>query len=294
LASVRHFKSFHSPVTSVWSPIGISTDRLQIRSSKGGAEGVGIERGQAQVTVLSASESSAKSLNQVIDFYTQGVMVLSRRDFTDRDLGKASCRSLILVISTEPAIPPEGASAPVPNIVNSDYFCAIDGHIIVVLLRNYEATPTNGCLLPSLGTTDFQDLRAILMPLWDARLATSCQYRLIYRCARIPTNIRPEIEMTAPIQPLCDKDQAAMITRTLSIVSESDTQKLDAYACKLAGCNRCYSESTGYFDFFAGKADISDRQTLCESDACPMFLEVVGLDGGQVWRCPCCDQRTRF
>jgi hypothetical protein len=40
-----------------WVRNGVSTDRLQVRSSKGGAEGIGIKQGQAEITVMEAPES---------------------------------------------------------------------------------------------------------------------------------------------------------------------------------------------------------------------------------------------
>src|ERR1700683_1565164 len=94
-------------------------------------------------------------------------------------------------------------------------------------------------------------------------------------------------------QPLCDKHRSAMTDRRTAAASENGTQTFEVYACKTMGCKRCYHESMGYFDLLSGGTETSDRQTLCESDACPMFLELVTLNE-DVWACPLCKQRKRF
>lgn len=79
-----------------------------------------------------------------------------------------------------------------------------------------------------------------------------------------------------------------MSLRNLPIESGSDVQIVDAYMCDKSGCNRCYNEAAGYFDFIAGRPQVAIRQTLCESDAHPMFLESVNFHGRGIWRCPEC------
>lgn len=49
-----------------WVRNGVSADRLQVRSSRGGAEGIGIKQGQAEITVMEAPESTQKTLAQVV------------------------------------------------------------------------------------------------------------------------------------------------------------------------------------------------------------------------------------
>lgn len=143
LASADTWKEFTSPIhfsvsyPADWFRFGVSKDRLQLRSSKGGAEAVVIKRGQAEITVVEAEESSTKTLAQVIDYYTQGSSISSRSRISDKS-GKPACSDLEEVISKEPPAPPEDTLISVPNIVNTDFFCEVDGYKIVTLLRNWE------------------------------------------------------------------------------------------------------------------------------------------------------------
>src|SRR5579864_3173566 len=98
----------------------------------------------------------------------------------------------------------------------------------------------------------------------------------------------------APILPLCDKDFSMMSRKEIKIVTESEIRLLDVFACGAHTCGRCYSENMGYFDFIDDKTEISDRQILCANDACPMFLELVGIEDDQVWRCPWCGGIAKF
>ena len=120
-----------------WFRISASTDRLQLLSSKGGAEGIVIKRGQAEITVTEAQDSSTKTLTQVIDYYTQGVLVLSRKHIPG-ETGKQGCSDLEEVTSKEQAIPSADSPIRVPYIINTDLFCEINGRKIVTLLRNWE------------------------------------------------------------------------------------------------------------------------------------------------------------
>jgi hypothetical protein len=120
-----------------WVRNGVSKDRLQLRSSRGGAEGVGIKQGQAEITVMEAPESSKQTLAQVIAYYTEDTTVLSHKDFPG-EAGPRGCSILKEVTSKEPAIPPEDSPIKVPNIINTDFFCEVDGRKIVALLRNWE------------------------------------------------------------------------------------------------------------------------------------------------------------
>jgi hypothetical protein len=100
--------------------------------------------------------------------------------------------------------------------------------------------------------------------------------------------------MDEAIAPLCDNDHRSIEPQNLTIDSAGDPLVLRAYVCKAVSCNRCYSESTGYFDFVTGKLYVSDRQTLCERDACPLFVNCVAPNGEEVWQCPCCNEFRRF
>ncbi|HLZ50164.1 MAG TPA: hypothetical protein VKP61_05420 [Candidatus Acidoferrum sp.] len=136
----QHFSSSrHFSVTfpTDWFRFGVSTDRLQIRSSKGGAEAVLIKRDQAEITVVEAEGSSTKTLTQVIDYYTKGTSILSRTTVSNES-SKQGCGKIEEVISKESVIPPGDALVSVPYIINTELFCEIDGHKIVTVLRNWE------------------------------------------------------------------------------------------------------------------------------------------------------------
>jgi hypothetical protein len=142
-ASGNGWKTFHSSnyfsvsYPMAWFQIGISTDRLQLLSSKGGAEGIIIKHGQAQITVMEAAESLGKTLPQVIDVYTRETSVLSQKE-VPVDPGRQSCNDLVEVTSKEPALPPESVAGSVPFVVSTDFFCRSGQRTIVTLLRNWE------------------------------------------------------------------------------------------------------------------------------------------------------------
>ncbi len=122
---------------AAWVRNGVSTDRLQLRSSEGGAEGIGIKQGQAEITVMDAQESSKQTLAQVIATYTQDTTVLSRKDVPG-EAASHGCSELKEVTSKEPAVPPGDSPISVPTIINTDFFCGVQGRKIVTLLRNWE------------------------------------------------------------------------------------------------------------------------------------------------------------
>ena len=119
-----------------WFKAGISKDRIQLRSSKGGAEGIGIKQGQAEITVMEAPDSSKQTLAQVIAYYTQDTTALSHKDFPG-EAAPHGCSDLKEVTSKEPAVPPSDSPISVPMILNTDFFCEADGRKIVTLLRNW-------------------------------------------------------------------------------------------------------------------------------------------------------------
>jgi hypothetical protein len=132
--SSNHFSTVYP---NTWFRIGASLDRLQLLSSRGGAEGVIIKRGQAQITVSEVQASAAKTLTQVINDYTQGASVLSRRDIPG-NASSQGCSDLKEVISREQAIPATDSPTSVPYVINTDLFCQAEAHKIVILLRNWE------------------------------------------------------------------------------------------------------------------------------------------------------------
>jgi len=118
-----------------WWRFGISPDRLQILSSKGGAKGLIIKQGQAYISVK--EDSSTMSLSGLIDYYTSDATILSRRTIALQPSNNG-CATLTEVISREPALPQEWVSLPVGYITNTNFFCEAEGRKIVTVLRNWE------------------------------------------------------------------------------------------------------------------------------------------------------------
>jgi hypothetical protein len=137
----KSFKSstgFSVKYPDSWFPKGISKDRLTILSSRGGAEALIITGGQAVISVMEADGSEGSSLAQVIDHYSHDVHILSSHDIHNDNVGSQGCRELREIISTEAAVPPEDVPGPVPYIINTEYFCAVNEHIYVTALRNFD------------------------------------------------------------------------------------------------------------------------------------------------------------
>ena len=120
-----------------WFPKGTAKDRLMILSSRGGAEALIIQGGQAVITVRQADRNEGSSLTQIIDYYNQNVDVLLRQDIRNENPGSRGCRELREIESKEAAVPPEDVPGPVPYIVNTDYFCEVNKHVYVTVLRNF-------------------------------------------------------------------------------------------------------------------------------------------------------------
>jgi hypothetical protein len=120
-----------------WFRIGTSTDRLQLLSSKGGSEGIVIKRGQAEITALEAEGPQSKTLEQVINYYTKGSSVLSQRSISSLP-DTRGCSDIKEVVSNEEPIPSADSSIGMAHIMNTDLFCELSGHKIVILLRNWE------------------------------------------------------------------------------------------------------------------------------------------------------------
>jgi hypothetical protein len=139
-SSSNHFSVLY-PLA--WVRNGVSTDRLQLRSSRGGAEGIGIKQDQAEITVMETPDSSRQTLAHVIAYYTQETTVVSRKD-VPVEAAQSGCSELKEVTSKEPSIPPGDSPISVPTIINTDFFCEVQGRKIVVLLRNWEGDKQQG------------------------------------------------------------------------------------------------------------------------------------------------------
>lgn len=121
-----------------WVRKGISNDSLTILSSKGGAEGVIIKKGQAMISVGEASEHASSSLSRAIKYYTQDEDIISKRDIANDDIVDRGCDDLHEVISKEGIVPPQDVLGHVPYVVNTEFFCKANGHVYVTVLRNFE------------------------------------------------------------------------------------------------------------------------------------------------------------
>jgi hypothetical protein len=129
---------------ATWFRKGASKDRLLILSSKGGAEAIIIKKGQAMISVVEASRGVGSSLSRLIDQYSHDVDVVSRRTVLDEHNDHRGCRELKEVVSREAAVPPEDVPGPVPYIVNTEFFCEVNGRTYVTVLRNFQDDTNQG------------------------------------------------------------------------------------------------------------------------------------------------------
>jgi hypothetical protein len=103
-------------------------------SSKGGAEGIGIKRGQGQIMVLEASSGS--TLSQLMRYYVAGASVLTTNDLRNVGSPATGCSLLKQVVSSEEFIADGDSPISVPKIINTDIFCEVKDRKFVTLLRN--------------------------------------------------------------------------------------------------------------------------------------------------------------
>lgn len=149
-AYTRNWKQFISSAhfsvmyPSAWSRVGSSGDRLRILSSSGGAEGIIIKRGQGEILVMEAQTPLSATMPQIIKYYTTGTVVLSRRDIHSGTIVGRGCSDLEEVVSKEEAVPAGDIPIAVPHIINTDFFCKIDGRTVVTLLRNWQGDHDQG------------------------------------------------------------------------------------------------------------------------------------------------------
>lgn len=120
-----------------WFHFGSSSDRLDIRSARGGAEGVIIKQGQASIGVFEPPDSAGPELDKIVHYYMRDEPVMSRREILRRSR-RHGCEQLTEAIFKEPIIPAEGALAKVPVTVNTLLLCRIGDRVIATLQRNFE------------------------------------------------------------------------------------------------------------------------------------------------------------
>jgi hypothetical protein len=108
-------------------------------SSKGGAEAIVIKRGQARVTVIELTGSPFPSLSQIIDDDAkEAVAIVSRSDINNEDARKDSCNVLRKVVSKHEAVPAADVPIRVPYIIDTDFYCEINGRKFTTRLRNWD------------------------------------------------------------------------------------------------------------------------------------------------------------
>jgi hypothetical protein len=90
------------------------------------------------ISVMEASGNVSSSLSQVIDQYNEGVVVLSQRHILSENMRGRGCREFKEIVSKESAVPPEDVPGPLRYIINTEFFCEVDKHIYVTVLRNFE------------------------------------------------------------------------------------------------------------------------------------------------------------
>jgi len=112
-----------------WWPISVSGKRVDLLSSKGGAEGVVIQQNQAEIITSVVARSSSSSFDEFIASNLGNQTVLSREEIASA--GPAGCSRLHQVISREE----EGPGA---YVANTGIFCEIGTARVIVLLRNWE------------------------------------------------------------------------------------------------------------------------------------------------------------
>lgn len=141
---VGRWNEFHSSngfsvqYPASWFRKGISKDRLMILSSMGGAEAVIIKQGQAVISVMEEVKYENSTLKQLVDHYTQGTDVLSRRTIHNENAGNRGCSDLQEIVSREDAVPAQDVPGPVPHIINTELFCEVNSGKYVTVLRNFE------------------------------------------------------------------------------------------------------------------------------------------------------------
>jgi len=134
----RSSKGFSITYPGSWFRQDISSDRLDILSSKRHAEAVVIDKDEASIWVSAEPRSSVKTFAEVVDYYTQGTAPLSNRNILGP--GRGSCDLLREVVWKEPPVPPEDVPAQVhlTDFVYTGLFCEIKNRTIVVFLKNWD------------------------------------------------------------------------------------------------------------------------------------------------------------
>jgi hypothetical protein len=147
-----HWKEFNSSTgfstmyPASWFRIGLASEgRLDILSSKGGAEAIIIKRGQAQISVIELRDPPDATLAQLMDEDAQGaVAIVSRTDVPNQGAGNNGCSDFKELVSKYEAVPAEDALIHVPYIIDTDYYCEVNGRKFTTRLRYWEDDQRKG------------------------------------------------------------------------------------------------------------------------------------------------------
>lgn len=140
--SWKEFKSntgFSVAYPAAWHRIGVSEDRLEILSSPGGAEAVVIKRGQGEIIVVELHGAPDTTLSELIDQDTRSdVSILARGEIHNERAQKGACSDLKRVVSEEEPVPSKDVPIRVPYVINTAFYCEINGRRFRTLLRNWQ------------------------------------------------------------------------------------------------------------------------------------------------------------
>jgi len=90
------------------------------------------------ISVSEEEEPANQTMNEVVNRYLRDTTLVSRREIHIEGAASRSCKALNEIVSKEGIVPPEDVAGRVPYVINTQYFCEIDSHIYVTVLRNFE------------------------------------------------------------------------------------------------------------------------------------------------------------
>ena len=120
--------------------LGESTARLELRSSRGGAEGSVIRRGQAFLSVADATGEGAPDLAALVAARIRSHVVV-RRDSIPGSAASGACPWFVEVDTRDPAAPPGTILGTVPDVNTAQFYCPIGTRRFVTFLSYYAGDP---------------------------------------------------------------------------------------------------------------------------------------------------------
>ena len=141
--STRHFEvQYPSNWVRIGSDngIGVNHDRLELRSSRGGATAVVIRPGQALLDVMESSDSLVAVIldTATLRDYERRVLV---RDTVPGTRAAGGCPALDEQVTRGPVIPTKGVRGPVPIEIGTTLMCRIGDRRFLIGLNYYEGDP---------------------------------------------------------------------------------------------------------------------------------------------------------